>query len=307
MSDVSFLYREIRCELSQADAELLSEALFDIDGVLSVTVTDAHAGCPDEQALFGEPGDDIDVHAWQRSVIVILIDHTLTSATLIEYANQILHDQSAASIVDYQVQTLADQDWVRATQAQFPPISVGQRIWIIPSWHQVPEQADAIVLQLDPGQAFGTGSHPTTRLCLEWLEANTSSYTDVLDYGCGSGILAIAAKKLGAQQVTGVDIDIQALNTAKINANQNQTDIAFFLPDELFDKPFDLVIANILSNPLKLMASMLSAKTKKGGHLVLSGILARQADEVIHSYAPWIKLEVWRAQEGWVCLAGKKL
>lgn len=307
MHDIPALYREIQIELSQVYAEQLSETLLGTEGVLSVTITDAHAGQPEEQALFGEPGDEINICAWQRSVVVILINNSLSPENLINHINQILSEQSAIQINHYEMRTLAEQDWVSITQAQFPPIAIGQRIWIIPSWHQAPEQADAIILKLDPGQAFGTGSHPTTRLCLEWLEVHASRYRNALDYGCGSGILAIAAQKLGVQQVVGVDIDAQALNTAKTNAAHNQTDIAFFLPDELSDQQFDLVVANILSNPLKLMAGMLSARTRKEGYLILSGILERQADEVIESYKPWIKLDVWRAQEGWVCLVGKNI
>ena len=307
MHDISASYREIQIELSQIYAEHLSEVLLDLEGVLSVTITDAHAGHPEEKALFGEPGDEIDIFAWQRSVVVILINNTLSPENLINHINQILSDQSATQISHYEMRIIAEQDWVSTTQAQFPPIAIGQRIWIVPSWHQAPEQADAVILELDHGQAFGTGSHPTTRLCLEWLEIHASGYTNALDYGCGSGILAIAAQKLGVQQVVGVDIDVQALNTAKKNAIHNQTDIAFFLPDELSDQQFDLVVANILSNPLKLMAGMLSGRTKKEGYLILSGILARQADEVIESYKPWIRLDVWRAQEGWVCLTGKNI
>lgn len=306
MHDITASYREIQIELAQVYAEHLSEALLDVDGVLSVTITDAHAGHPEEQALFGEPGDEIDICAWQRSIVVILIDNALSPEDLIHHINQILRVQFAIEVNHYEMRFIAEQDWVSTTQAQFSPIAIGQRIWIVPSWHQAPEQADAIILKLDPGQAFGTGSHPTTRLCLEWLEAHAAGHANALDYGCGSGILAIATQKLGVPEVVGVDIDAQALNTAKNNAIQNQTDIAFFLPGELSGQQFDLVVANILSNPLKLMAGMLSGRTRKDGYLILSGILARQADEVIETYKPWIKLDVWRTQEGWVCLTGKK-
>jgi ribosomal protein L11 methyltransferase len=201
---------------------------------------------------------------------------------------------------------VAEQDWVRVTQAQFEPIQIGRNIWVVPSWHEAPDP-NALVLELDPGLAFGTGSHPTTRLCMEWLEAHAPKGLSVLDYGCGSGILAMVAAKLGAGETLGVDIDAQAIEAAKFNAERNHCDIGFYLPDDFTargEQRFDVVVANILSNPLKLMAPMLAGRVVPGGALVLSGVLARQADEVIAAYAPYLPLRVWAEREGWVALAG---
>src|SRR5690606_11288802 len=198
---------------------------------------------------------------------------------------------------------------VRLTQSQFDPIQVDERIWIVPSWHNVPPEAvqAPVCIRLDPGLAFGTGSHPTTHLCLAWLGDHVQTGVSVLDYGCGSGILAIAASKLGASSVTGVDIDAQAVQSTLDNAEANQVDVQAVLPDALEPATFDLVVANILSNPLKVLAPMLCQRVAPGGRLALSGVLERQADEVAEAYAPWIRLSVWRARDGWVCLHGQRL
>jgi ribosomal protein L11 methyltransferase len=200
---------------------------------------------------------------------------------------------------------------VRLTQSQFEPIHIGTNIWVVPSWHVAPDP-NGLILELDPGLAFGTGSHPTTRLCMEWLEAHPAPGKSVLDYGCGSGILAMVAKKLGSQDVAGVDIDPQAIESARANAERNNVAIDFYLPDTFAASgnarhaggKFDIVVANILSSPLKLMAPMLAGRVAEGGSLVLSGVLARQADEVAAAYAPFIKLGVWAEQDGWVALHG---
>lgn len=307
MTPASTEYRELIIELTQAHTEALSEVLFEIDGILSVSIEDAQADQPQEQALFGEPDSHLTVHAWQHSLITILIDNDIHIENLINTINQALATRFPP-ITLYQIRSVIDQDWVRTTQSQFTPIAIGKRIWVVPSWHEAPQHDhNAIILELDPGQAFGTGSHPTTRLCLEWLEIHAHTINSVLDYGCGSGILAIAAKKLGTRQVSGIDIDPKALVAAQENSKKNHTEIEYFLPNTLPAQSFDLVLANILSNPLKLMAGLLSSKVKINGHLVLSGILSRQAEEVIACYAPWLKLNIWKEQEGWVCLAGQKV
>jgi ribosomal protein L11 methyltransferase len=170
---------------------------------------------------------------------------------------------------------------------------------VVPSWHEAPDP-DAVILELDPGLAFGTGSHPTTRLCMQWLEANVRAGETVLDYGCGSGILAIVAKKLGAGDTVGIDIDPNAVDASRYNAERNRVEASFALPESVSEATYDLVVANILSNPLKLMAAMLSARVRPGGRLILSGVLERQAEEVAAAYAPWIPMSVWRSEEGWV-------
>ncbi|MFM2107977.1 MAG: hypothetical protein RLZZ513_1045, partial [Pseudomonadota bacterium] len=212
--------------------------------------------------------------------------------------------------LSFSLRSVAEQDWVRVTQAQFDPIPIGRNIWVVPSWHAAPVP-DALVLELDPGLAFGTGSHPTTRLCMEWLEQHVEAGCSVLDYGCGSGILAILARKLGADSVDGVDIDPQAISAAQDNAKRNQCDeVRWFVPSDYAlaraSTRYDIVAANILSGPLKLMAPMLASRVAQGGAVVLSGILARQADELIASYAPYIALSVAAEREGWVALAGRK-
>lgn len=291
-------WTEIVVEVSRDQAEQFSEALMTF-GALSVSIEDADEGTEVEQPLFGEPGMEPEQTAWQRSRVIALTPTDFNHAEFIELASTQCHQPTPT----YYLRLVTDQDWVRLTQSQFDPILIGQRIWVVPSWHTAPDP-DALVLELDPGLAFGTGSHPTTRLCMEWLEANPPVNKTVLDYGCGSGILAIVAKKLGAQKVDGVDIDSQAIHSAQFNATRNRCDIDFYLPNKATTITFDVVVANILSNPLKIMAPMLSAKVAPGGALVLSGVLARQAAEVIAAYAPFITLSVWQERDGWVALAG---
>lgn len=303
-------FRELQFTVVAEIAEPLGDALIEL-GALSISVEDAAAGGYDENPLYGEPGLSPEVQAWDLSTVRALFDHHFeTSAAEI---TQILLEAGFA------VQTpnesiVADQDWVVMTQNQFDPIQIGKRIWIVPSWHEKPSEPEAICLAVDPGLAFGTGSHPTTRLCLEWLEQYSQSPVcqtqTLLDYGCGSGILAIAAKKLGFKTVFGTDIDPQAIESAQANALQNQTSIEFRLPDDvkaaIGNQTFDVVLANILANPLQVLAPALIARVGDGGHLVLSGILERQAQEVIDCYQGHIALSIWKTSEGWVCLHGQK-
>jgi len=299
-------WTEIVIELPRAQAEQVSDALIEA-GALSVSVEDADQGTDAEQPLFGEPGMEPVAHAWERSRVVALAaadaDHTAMVNEAKAHCEEIDH-------LSFTLRHVAEQDWVRVTQAQFDPIPIGQNIWVVPSWHAAP-QPDALVLELDPGLAFGTGSHPTTRLCMEWLERHVQAGCSVLDYGCGSGILAILARKLNAKTVEGVDIDPQAISAARDNAARNQCpDMNWFIPAafaiEREAARYDIVAANILSGPLKLMAPMLVSRVANGGALVLSGILARQTDELIASYAPYITLSVAAEREGWVALAGRK-
>ncbi len=294
---------EIVIEVARDNAEALSDALMEA-GALSVSVEDADEGTEQEKPLFGEPGMEPKEAAWDHSRVVALTDVDADQAAIVAEA------AAAIGIVapGFTTRAVADEDWVRLTQSQFAPIHIGTNIWVVPSWHEAPDP-DALILELDPGLAFGTGSHPTTRLCMEWLEAHPAPGKTVLDYGCGSGILAMVAKKMGAGEVIGVDIDPQAIESAKANAERNGCDIAYYLPDAFAaaipaGATFDKVVANILSSPLKLMAPMLSGRVAPGGTLTLSGVLARQADEVAAAYAPFIKLGVWAEQDGWVALHG---
>lgn len=286
-------------------AETLSDALLEA-GALSASIEDADAGSLDEQPLYGEPGIDVPASGWNRSRIVALFERTAAIDVVLRAAFD------AAGIPDmpaYERREVADENWVQLTQAQFDPIAIGERLWIVPSWHDTPSEArrpDAIVLRLDPGMAFGTGDHPTTRLCLSWLEDADVAGRSVVDYGCGSGILAIAAKKLGATSVIGTDIDDQAVAASRANALANDVDIAFASSATFVGRPADIVVANILSNPLKVLAPLLCSLLAPGGKLVLSGILERQWTEVAAVYAPWVALTLWRAEDGWVCLAGTR-
>ncbi|OZI80676.1 50S ribosomal protein L11 methyltransferase [Bordetella genomosp. 6] len=305
--------RELVLNCREAQADALSDALLEA-GVLSVSVEDADLGTEAERPLFGEPGTEPQVQAWDRNCVVALLPDGADPA-------QILEQAIAAAGLDpelahgWSLREVPDADWVRLTQSQFGPIPISERLWIVPSWHRddpavpglVPDVArDAIHIELDPGLAFGTGSHPTTHLCLAWLEAELPAGARLLDYGCGSGILAIAACKLGAGETVAVDIDPQAVQSTVDNAEVNQVRLQAMLPDALPAGEFQVVVANILSNPLKVLAPMLAGRVAPGGHLVLSGVLERQADEVAAAYAPWLTMTVWRERDGWVCLHGVK-
>ena len=287
-------------------AESLSDALL-ASGALSVCVEDADLDTDAEQPLFGEPGSELNTQAWTRNNLIVLLADGTDPEQLLAAA---LQDFESIPEMPRHLRDVPDADWVRLTQSQFGPIAIGERILIIPSWHadQMPVMPEPgrIAIQLDPGLAFGTGSHPTTHLCLEWLADCLPKNTTVLDYGCGSGILAIAASMFGATRVVGVDIDEQAVQSTRDNAQANGVTLDAMLPDDLRDGLFDVVVANILSNPLKVLAPMLAGRVRAGGQLILSGVLERQADEVAAAYASWLPMSVWQARDGWVCLAGRK-
>jgi len=306
--------RELLLLCSQNQTEALGDALL-AAGALSVAVEDADEDSVDETPLFGEPGLEPEVHAWQHNRVVVLLPDDMPVQTLVDAARAM-----GLTIEDghWTTRDVPDTDWVRLTQSQFGPIQVGERIWITPSWHeddaglaQTMQQtiaqapANGIRIRLDPGLAFGTGSHPTTHLCLEWLAQLLPADATVLDYGCGSGILAIAARLLGAGRTHAVDIDTQAVQATRENARRNGVSVYADLPDALPPGTFQVLVANILSNPLKVLAPILVKRVQAGGDLVLSGVLQRQADEVIAAYAPWMELRIWQAREGWVCLHGR--
>lgn len=290
----------ITIETDCQHAESLADALLDA-GALSASIEDADAGTPAETPQFGEPGS-VTTPGWNRSRVVALAESGTDVDELLEACAPLAGlDQTPA----YSLETVEEQNWVQLTQSQFDPIRISGRLWIVPSWHTAPDP-DAIVLVLDPGMAFGTGSHPTTRLCLEWLERTVTPGISLLDYGCGSGILAIAAARLGAHDVLGVDIDPQAVSAAKSNAERNEVSASFADSAGEIRGQFDIVVANILSNPLKALAPAICSHVRPGGRLALSGILAEQTEELIAAYAPWIPLAVVDTREGWVCLAGIK-
>ena len=297
--------REITLLVTGGAAEAFGEALMEA-GALSVTIEDADADTPDEQPQYGEPGLEPVHTGWDNSIVKVLVEDDFDFGLDLAIAAKAMKMPEPKIVADKPVE---NADWVRITQAQFQPVKVSERMWIVPTWHEPPAGDKAINIRLDPGVAFGTGSHPTTHLCLQWLDSHVLAHQSVLDYGCGTGILAIAAKKLGADNVLGTDIDPQAVEAAIENARANEAAARFVLPDEMPEGCFDIVVANILSNPLKLLAPALLSRVAPEGYLVLSGVLARQAQEVIDVYRehdPQVKLSVWKEEDGWVCIAGQR-
>jgi len=296
-------------ETDAAHAEILSDALLEL-GALSADIHDAAAGTEREQPLFGEPGELLE-KIWPVAEITALFDADADVSAVVQAAAQ------AAELISlpiYRLTEVPEQDWVRLNQAQFTPIQISSRLWIVPSWHQIPDPT-AVSLILDPGLAFGTGSHPTTQLCLAWLDENLRGGEDVLDYGCGSGILAIAALKLGAGHAVGIDIDPQAVVASRDNALRNQVDqmqAEFYTPQSAPQAVLataawaDVVVANILANPLIVLAPLLMSMTRKGGCIALSGILRDQAEEVECVYRQWFEMRIAGEQEGWVLLTGAR-
>jgi ribosomal protein L11 methyltransferase len=295
-------YLALFFDVGADDADRWSDALLDA-GALSVDVTDPRAGTADEAPRYDEPGMASDAYWPLSRITAMFAAGSDAAAALAAAAGQVSEPLPA-----YQTYAVAEQDWVRATQQQFAPLRIADRMWIVPSWCPPPEP-DAVNIQLDPGLAFGTGSHPTTRLCLQWLAQRMRRGARVLDYGCGSGILAIAARKLGAREAIGVDIDPQAITASRANAAANGVDATFAHVDAFAATtpvPFDVVVANILARPLVVLAPTLAAMTDDGGDIVLSGVLAEQADAVREAYAPWFRIAVCAADEGWVALAGAR-
>ncbi len=294
-------FLSITIALSREQADVFGDQLME-QGALSVSVADADEGTANERAIFGEPGASGGL--WHRCELTALFADGVNGGEVTHNVAALLETEPLSfteAIID-------DADWVRDNQAQFPPICISPRITIVPTWHEAPNvDAGAINIVLDPGAAFGTGSHPTTRLCLLWLEANVHNAPKVLDYGTGSGILAIAAMKLGAREAVGVDIDAGAIEAARFNARQNNVPIRFDTTDNALDCVADITLANILANPLKMLAPLLASHTRAGGQLVLAGILDEQAEDIIAIYAPYFNLVVWRRVEGWSCIAGCRL
>ena len=278
--------------------EALSDALLDA-GAMSVEVVDARAGTAREQALFGEPGRPEPV-PWALSRVSALFEQ---HEDITARATAALRAAGLDPASRFDVQRIADRDWVRASQSQFQPVRVTPRLWVVPTWHTPPDPA-AVNLIIDPGIAFGTGTHPSTRLCLAWLDANLRGGKTVLDYGCGSGILAIAAMKLGAARAAGYDIDTTALLAARHNAMQNRVEVQFESEDPAASTVYDIVLANILANPLQVLAPLLARATRGGGRIVLAGILEHQAEEVGAAYREWFRMDTTEREESWVLLSG---
>jgi len=289
-----------------AVVEALSDLLMDGLDALSVSVEDADADTDAEQALFGEPGLPAPAPGWERSTLKALFD---TEAAAEQAAAVVLARFGADGAHVQALHAVADQDWVRLTQSQFAPVEITPEFWVVPSWHAAPPAARRVI-RLDPGLAFGTGTHPTTRLCLRWLarRPDGAELARVLDYGCGSGILAIGAALLGAAQVDAVDIDPAAVQSTRDNAAHNGVApgrLAAGLPDTAHGA-YSLVLANILATPLKLLAPLLAAHVAPGGWLVMAGILERQADDLTAAYAPWLDVQVADRDDGWVLMCARR-
>lgn len=295
--------QELALMCSEEEVEMVSDALMELDA-LAVSVEDADADTEAEKALFGEPGMPAPRGGWQRSVVRALFP-TVAEAT--EAATLLLAQDWAEDVHVQAVKAIDDQDWVRLTQSQFTPVEITPTFWIVPSWHQAPPQATK-VMQLDPGLAFGTGTHPTTRMCLRWIATHAdvdAAWGRVLDYGCGSGILAIGAALHGASNIDAVDIDPAAVASCLANAEVNKISLNAALPDAAAGV-YPLVLANILATPLKLLAPLLCAHVAVGGNLVLAGILERQADELKAAYAPWLTLDVSDREDGWILMTATR-
>ena len=289
---------------AEADkAEALSDALMEA-GALSVSIEDADANTEAERPQFGEPGH-LPTALWDHSRVIALFDAAADPAELGATLAEAARAAGFDAVPPFTTETVAEQNWVQLTQSQFDPIRITDRLWIVPSWHEAPD-AGAINIELDPGMAFGTGSHPTTRLCLEWLSEAVEPGCSVLDYGCGSGILGIAAAKLGAGEVLGIDIDEKAVEAARDNAARNHAALRLQHSAVPVGDTFDLVVANILTNPLCVLAPAISARVAPGGRVALSGVLETQAAQVIEAWAPYIALHVGAAHEGWIRLEGRR-
>ena len=293
-------WQSLTFRLPREHADAFGDVLIE-HGAISVNVDDALEGTSDEKPIFGEPGADAGL--WNECRLTTLFAPTIDVERVFNDAVKSLDILPPR----FEINVLEDEDWVQKNRDQFQPIKISDRVWIVPTWHRAPQQ-DAINISLDPGAAFGTGSHPTTRLCLKWLEANLQSALQptVLDYGTGSGILAIAAMKLGAGKAYGVDIDNLAVEAARYNAAQNNVSVQFEDVETPLNVVADILLANILANPLRVLAPLLAAHTKPGGALVLAGILDPQADEIIGIYREWFDLAVWKSEEGWACIAGRR-
>jgi len=287
-------------EIEGQYVDILTDALM-VSGAIFVDVTDAHAATPLERIIYAEPGRASEL-AWKNNRLSAMFDLNKDVPVCLAQA---FEASGLMSLPHYTLTEVSDQDWVAQAQAQSQPIRVCKRIWVVPTWH-TPRDANAINIRIDPGLAFGAGSHASTSLCLRWLDAAIAGGESVLDYGCGSGILTIAAKKLGAGRAVGVDIDAEALRVSRRNAQANGTHAVFCRPDDLQDEGFDIVIANILANPLKILAPLLSGFICPGGVLVLSGLLVQQEQDIRAAYHDWMRFEHKVELDGWICLVGQR-
>lgn len=289
----------LKIRASAEYAHIISDTLIEL-GALSSSIEDLYLNSENEEALFGEPNIPSNT-IWQHNIIESLFDDSVCIDTIIDE----LKTLTGLSHIDYTLETIEEQNWVALTQSQFEPISILDKLWIVPSWHTSPDPT-AINIVLDPGLAFGTGSHPTTHLCLEWLIKEVNTNDRVLDYGCGSGILSIAAKKCGAKEVVGVDIDPQAIISSTHNAKENHVDVQFYNSDSSINFEADIVVANILSSALSVLAPIIAKACKPQGKIALSGILKEQVEMLTQIYSAWFNLNTPIEREGWILMSGTK-
>lgn len=297
---------ELSLLTAESEVETVSDALMELEA-LAVSVEDADADTEAEHALFGEPGMPAPKPGWERSVVKALFPD---EAAATEAATLLLAQDWAADVHVQAMAAVPDEDWVRLTQSQFAPVEITESFWIVPSWHEAPAAAETVI-RLDPGLAFGTGTHPTTRMCLRWIANHGDCFAGerVLDYGCGSGILAIGAAKFGAAEVDAIDIDPAAVQSSVANAQANGVELRAGLPEAIGSPAgaYPLVLANILASPLKLLAPLLAAHVAPHGHLVLAGILERQADELRAAYASTgLALDVSDREDGWILMTAQR-
>jgi len=288
----------VRFDAAGAIADDWAEALLGA-GAIAVDVADARAGTALETTL--DMQAETALCAWERARITAFFPSGADIDAALACAGEAIGRVAGS----HDLETIPQDDWVRRTRDQFIPIRASERVWVVPSWRE-PVEASALNLEIDPGLAFGTGSHPSTRLCLQWLDAKLEQGASVLDYGCGSGILAIAAARLGAGSVVGVDVDDQALRTSRENARRNGVKARFVHPRSLPASAFDVVVANILAGPLEQLATRLARRVAMGGHIVLSGILEAQAGALVAAYGRWFNIGIWAREDGWVALAGSR-
>ena len=289
----------LKIRASAEYAHIISDTLIEL-GALSSSIEDSYLNSENEEALFGEPNIPSNT-IWQNNTIESLFDDSVSIDTIIDELKTI----TGLSHIDYTLESVEEQNWVALTQSQFEPINISNKLWIVPSWHTSPNP-NAINIVLDPGLAFGTGSHPTTHLCLEWLIHEVSMNDHVLDYGCGSGILSIAAKKCGAKEVIGVDIDPQAIIASVHNAKENHVDVQFYNSDSSVKFEADIVVANILSSALSVLAPIIAKACKPEGKIALSGILKEQVEMLTDIYSVWFNLNKPIEREGWILMSGVK-
>ena len=289
----------LKIRASAEHAHIISDALIEL-GALSSSIEDSYLNSENEEALFGEPNIPSNT-IWQHNTIESLFNDSVSIDTIIDELKTV----TGLSHIDYTLESVEEQNWVALTQSQFEPINISNKLWIVPSWHTSPNP-NAINIVLDPGLAFGTGSHPTTHLCLEWLIHEVSMNDRVLDYGCGSGILSIAAKKCGAKEVIGVDIDPQAIIASVHNAKENHVDINFYNSESSLNFEADIVVANILSSALSVLAPIIAKACKPQGKIALSGILKEQVEMLTKIYSVWFNLNKPIEREGWILMSGKK-